>query len=313
MFEILEEYYQHLRVLNYSPVTITGHKSHMKIFCEYLLCRGQNDLLAVTRQDIRELQAYLYERMNSKGRQSKPQTQNYTLRKIGVLYRWLLSEERISADPCKDVVYAKEPHTLPMLPPTTTEARRLLHGTDDESAVGVRDRALLEVAYGSGLRASELRRLKVEDLDLDALTLRVVQGKFRKDRVVPITQVCRDWIRRYLKEARPLLMKGKQDEGFLFVSVMQNKIGTSLPGIIVKRAAKLAGLDKRVYPHALRAACLTHMLRNSKEVGQNILRPLMEMAGHANLGTLHRYTATDIQELKEIHAKTHPRELEADF
>jgi integrase/recombinase XerD len=248
----LEEYYRHLEALNYSPDTIADHKKHFKVFCQFLLTKNKSDLLAVTRSDMRNFQGWLFERVNNRGKQSQPQTRNNTLRKVRVLYRWLVSEELIKTDPCCDLVYAREPKTLPMLPPTTTEARRLIHSTDTESMLGIRDRLLLEVAYGSGLRASELRRVKVNDVNLEDLTLRVVRGKGGKDRVVPITQVCRDWCRRYLKEVRPRLMQGKRDEGFLFVSVMQNKMGTSLPWIIVKRTAKAAGIDKRLYPHVLR-------------------------------------------------------------
>jgi integrase/recombinase XerD len=313
MKKTLEAFYRHLEVRNYSPDTIYTHRRHLKLFVEFLTFHHITDLTKVSRLDIRKFQEWLFNRVNFKGKKSLPQSRNITLGKVKVLYGWLLAEERIPDDPTKGLHYAKVPHTLPMLPPTTVEARRLVHAADTESMLGVRDRVALEILYGSGLRASELRHVKVNDVNMEDLTLRVVQGKGGKDRVVPITGVCRDWIKRYLKQVRPRLMQGKREEGWLLVTQIQNRMGRALPWRIVKRTAKAAGIDKRLYPHALRAACLTHMLRNSKEVGQNILRPLMEMAGHSDLSVLHRYTATDITELKEIHAKTHPRELEPDF
>lgn len=313
MIELLEEYLGYLAMRNYSPETVYAHRLQLKLFFSYLLSVDLSDPKTVTKQDIRRFQVFLYERVNKRGKQDAPQSQNNTLAKVSVFYKWLLAEERIATDPTKDLLYAKVPQTLPALSPTTTEARRLMHGSNGNTLLDARDKVLLETLYGSGIRAGEARRVRIADLDLAAGTLRVNLGKGGKDRVVPLTAVSIALLKRYLAVIRPALVEGKPDTGHLFVSLRKSSLGRSTPGLIVQRAARMAGLTKRVYPHALRHACLTHMLRNSKHAHQNILRPLMELAGHADLKTLHRYTAVDIQELKEIHAKTHPRELEHDL
>lgn len=311
MNEPLTDYLRQLEVWNYSAETIEAQGRHLGKYLDYLRSKGFKSLLTVKPEHLTAYQVWLWERINKAGKRNQPQSLNNDLSTLKSLYGWLHTEGRIAVDPAKHLRHAKTPSQLPKALLSTTDLRVLIGACDTTTLLGYRDRCLVEVLYGSAIRQGELRRLKVDSVDLEARRLMVRRGKGNKDRVVPLTKVCARYLRHYLASIRPRILNGREDGGFLFVSAKQGKLSRATVGFIVKKLVKQAGMTKRVHPHALRAACITHMLRNQGKAEQNILTPIMELAGHSSLRTLHFYTASDIHELQEIHAKTHPRELEA--
>ena len=167
-------------------------------------------------------------------------------------------------------------------------------------ALALRNRAMLELLYASGLRVSELTGAKLENLNLDEGIIRVL-GKGQKTRLVPVGSQARDAIRRYLAEGRPKLVKPRTSSE-VFLSNRGGRLTTMQAWTVVKNIARLAGVDANVYPHLLRHSFATHLLTNGAD-----LRVIQEMLGHADISTTQIYTHVDQRRLKAVHHRFHPR------
>lgn len=189
----------------------------------------------------------------------------------------------------------KLPQTL-----TAGEMDRLLAAPAGGDAYAVRDRAMLELFYSSGLRISELCALTLQQVDLENGFVRVF-GKGAKERVVPLGAKARDAVQAYLGSARPKLVKPRTGSE-LFLSERGKAISRKTLWVIVKNAAKRAGIEKPVKPHLLRHSFATHLLGGGAD-----LRAIQEMLGHASIGTTQIYTAVETSRLRDQHAKFHPR------
>jgi len=203
------------------------------------------------------------------------------------------------------VEYVKEPETLPRDIPTDPEVRKILAACDTMRSTGFRDRAIVELLYATGIRRQELADLKLGDVDLAQGYLRVEIGKGGKGRIVPLGRMAGDWIRKYLLAIRPELVRGRPDPGWLFVSKSGRKMDGSAILETVRKAAAVAGLEKKVTPHALRRACATEMIRRNANPWH-----VKELLGHEDFRSLDVYAKLTILDLKEAHRKYHPRERE---
>ena len=219
---------------------------------------------------------------------------------IKIFFRWLTARGRIAEDPAEVLPL---PRTERYLPETMNELQvdRLLDGIDVNAPRGLRDRAILELLYASGLRVSELVNAKLENLDLDARFIRVT-GKGNKTRLVPVGGKACDAIRAYLDGARPECVTKRTGSEIFLSTRGGRKITTVRVWQIVKDCAKRAGLDLNVYPHLLRHSFATHLLSNGAD-----LRIIQELLGHADISTTQIYTHVDQQRLKAVHHKFHPR------
>ncbi len=218
---------------------------------------------------------------------------------IKIFFRWLTARKRIERDPAE--VFPL-PRIERYLPETLNELQveRLLDGIDVNAPRGLRDRAMLELLYASGLRVSELVDARLEFLDFDNRILRVT-GKGSKTRLVPVgTKAC-DAIKTYLHRERPGMVK-KKTGNEIFLSARGTKLTTVRVWQIVKQIAKIAGIDTNVYPHLLRHSFATHLLSNGAD-----LRIIQELLGHADIATTQIYTHVDQRHLKNVHHKFHPR------
>ena len=219
---------------------------------------------------------------------------------IKIFFRWLAARGRIAADPA-DVLPL--PRTERYLPETMNELQvdRLIEGIDVNAPRGLRDRAIVELLYASGLRVSELVNAKLEHLDLDARFIRVT-GKGNKTRLVPVGAKACGAIRAYLDGARPDCVTKRTGSEIFLSTRGGRKLTTVRIWQIVKECAKRAGLDLNVYPHLLRHSFATHLLSNGAD-----LRIIQELLGHADISTTQVYTHVDSQRLKAVHHKFHPR------
>ena len=188
------------------------------------------------------------------------------------------------------------------LPETLNEMQveQLLGAIDTKHPLGLRDRAMVELLYASGLRVSELVNAKLEFLNLDGGTIRVT-GKGNKTRIVPVGKKAREALQAYLDRERPGLV-GKKTGSDIFLSVRGKRLTTVRAWQILKRVAKISGLDANIYPHLLRHSFATHLLGNGAD-----LRIIQEMLGHADISTTQIYTHVDRRHLKNVHQKFHPR------
>lgn len=215
------------------------------------------------------------------------------------LYRFAVREGLLVNDPMENL---RAPKVFKGLPRYLTgqEVERLLEAPDTSAPLGLRDRAILEVLYASGLRASELIGLRREDLDLEVGLLRCL-GKGRKERLVPVGAVALEWVGRYLAEARGSLMRrGAAAE--LFVNHRGGRLSRMGLWRIVRRHAVTAGVERKLTPHVLRHSFATHLLEHGAD-----LRALQAMLGHADISTTQIYTHLDRAYLREMHRRFHPR------
>ena len=214
-------------------------------------------------------------------------------------FRWALREGRIQADPTLKLTAAKQPLRVPKLL-SEAQVDALLAAPDVNTPLGLRDRAMLELMYASGLRVSELVTLKSAHVAFKDGVLHVT-GKGSKSRLVPFGEHARDWMVRYLREARPDILAGQSSDD-LFVTARGAGMTRQMFWTLIKRHALAAGITAPLSPHTLRHAFATHLLNHGAD-----LRAVQLLLGHADLSTTQIYTHVARERLKALHAEHHPR------
>ncbi|MEC5386179.1 site-specific tyrosine recombinase XerD [Uliginosibacterium sp. H3] len=271
--------------------TLDAYRSDLSLFALWLTQRQQT-LLEVSSAHISD---YLGELSTT----HRATTQRRVLAALRRFYRQQLAENRISRDP---TVQTDSPLAPQRFPKTLSESQveALLAAPDIDTPQGLRDRAMFETIYATGLRVSELVELKIFEMDLQSGLVRIV-GKGSKERLVPLGEWAIEWINRYLREARPVLMKTPCEAVFLsrFGSGMTRQMFWQ----IVKRHAIQAGIDAAsISPHTLRHAFATHLLNHGAD-----LRVVQLLLGHSDISTTQIYTHVASERLKKLHAVHHPR------
>ncbi|CAP43906.1 site-specific tyrosine recombinase XerD [Bordetella petrii] len=231
---------------------------------------------------------------------SRATTANRRLAALRRFYAWALREHRTGHDPCLTLSAAKQP---PRMPKTLSEAQvdALLRAPDLNTARGLRDRAMLETLYATGLRVSELVNIKVLEVSLNEGVVRVVMGKGGKDRLVPLGAEAAHWIDRYLKEARPDLAGARVSDA-LFLTARAQPMTRQAFWQLIKKYAVVSGVRAPLSPHVLRHAFATHLLNHGAD-----LRVVQMLLGHADISTTQIYTHVARERLKALHAAHHPR------
>ena len=271
--------------------TLAAYRRDLTLYARWLAQRG----LQLPASEEADLQAYFAARHAD----TKATSANRRLTVFKRYFRWALRERLITADPTLRLQSAKQPLRVPK---TLTEAQveALLEAPDIDTPLGLRDRTMLEVIYASGLRVSELVGLKAFNVGMNEGVVRVM-GKGSKERLVPFGQVARDWIQRYLAEARPAILAGRQTED-LFVTARGAGMTRAMFWVIVKKHARTAGIMAPLSPHTLRHAFATHLLNHGAD-----LRAVQMLLGHADISTTTIYTHIARERLKVLHAQHHPR------
>ena len=272
--------------------TLAAYRRDLVLYGKWLAQRGLR-LPATTEAD---LHGYFAARHAEK---AKATSSNRRLTVFKRYFRWALRERLVDADPTLRLQAARQPLRVPK---TLTEAQveALLAAPDTDTPLGLRDRTMLELIYASGLRVSELVTLKTFQLGMNEGVLRVM-GKGSKERLVPFGQVARDWILRYLAEARPAILAGRQSED-LFVTARGQGMTRAMFWVLVKKHARTAGIMAPLSPHTLRHAFATHLLNHGAD-----LRAVQMLLGHADISTTTIYTHVARERLKVLHAQHHPR------
>lgn len=273
--------------------TLDSYRRDLQQFAAWLEQRSDIDLPAA---DQALIQDYLAHKFRAKARASTAARLLSTLKRF---YRHALRQGMIKADPTLRIDTPKLPRPLPK---TLTEAdvEGLLAAPALDQPLGLRDRAMLEVLYASGLRVSELVTLKVPQISRDMGVVRVM-GKGSKERLVPLGEEALSWLERYLHEARPALLGGKTSDA-LFVTTRAAVMTRQAFWHLLKRYALQAGLRKPLSPHTLRHAFATHLLNHGAD-----LRVVQLLLGHADISTTQIYTHVAQERMKQLHAKHHPR------
>ncbi len=274
--------------------TLASYRADLIIFERWLKANGrEKSLLEVTRQDIL---AYLADAFSQS---KKPRTSARLLSTLKRLYQFLLREGSVKEDPTLKIRSPKIPKNIPQSL-IEIDVDKILEAPNTDSPMGIRDRAMLEVLYGSGLRVSELVSIRMNQINLSEGVIRVV-GKGSKERVIPIGEPARDWVGKYLEISRPVIL-GRGISDTLFVTSRHQGMSRQAFWNLIRKYVFVAGVKKKVSPHTLRHAFATHLLNNGAD-----LRVVQLLLGHANVSTTQIYTHVAKERLKSLHEKHHPR------
>ncbi|MBS0511020.1 MAG: site-specific tyrosine recombinase XerD [Proteobacteria bacterium] len=272
--------------------TLAGYRSDLALFAAWLAPRGT----ALPHAGAADLAAYLADF----SQRAKPASQRRLLAAWRRYYRHLATHGLIGVDP---TLRLEPPMPTQRFPRTLSEAQveALLAAPDLGTPLGLRDRCMLEVLYAAGLRVSELVELRLFEVSLNDGLVRVM-GKGSKERLVPLGQIAAEWITRYLREGRPLLLAGRSSDA-LFVTRLAAPMTRQMFWRIIKQHALAAGIaPERVSPHTLRHAFATHLLNHGAD-----LRVVQLLLGHADISTTQVYTHVARERLKQLHSAHHPR------
>jgi len=276
--------------------TLAAYRSDLCLFAGWLAGIGVG-LVAVDEQCIK---AYLADRNQCPPDQRlKPASQRRLQAALRRFFRFLLAQGRIAIDPLLNIEQPPMPHRFPR---TLSEGdvEKLLAAPETTRPIGLRDRAMLELLYSSGLRVSELVGLKSFEVSASEGVIRV-RGKGDKVRVVPMGEFAIDWLLRYQQQARPLLLKQRTcDE--IFVTARGSSLSRQMFWILIKRYALQAGIVNPISPHVLRHAFATHLINHGAD-----LRVVQMLLGHADISTTQIYTHVARERLKQLHSTHHPR------
>jgi integrase/recombinase XerD len=275
--------------------TLEAYRRDLRLFAVWLERESRESLLAAGEADVT---AYLAHRFSGTAA-IRPSTQARLVSSLRRFYRYVLNTRRRADDP---TVRLEPPKRAPRFPKTLSEAavEALLKAPDTATPLGLRDRAMLEVLYASGLRVSELVGLASSGVDLSAGLVRVI-GKGSKERVVPLGEEAVAWVQRYLREARPLLLAGRTSE-HVFVTGRGEAMTRQAFWHLIRRHAASAIPGISLSPHTLRHAFATHLLNHGAD-----LRVVQLLLGHADISTTQIYTHVARERLKSLHARHHPR------
>lgn len=273
--------------------TLAAYRRDLSMFADWLA--HQSDPMVLDGAQEHHLQAYMAERHPT----SRATSANRRLTVLRRYFHWALRERRIQADPTVRLQAARQPMRVPK---TLSQAQveALLEAPDLGHPLGLRDRAMLELMYASGLRVSELVTIKTYQLSMAEGVLRVM-GKGGKERLVPFGEEARRWVERYVAEARGAILGGQQSDD-LFVTQRGAGMTRVAFWMIVKKWAAVAGITAPLSPHTLRHAFATHLLNHGAD-----LRVVQLLLGHADISTTTIYTHVARERLKQLHQHHHPR------
>lgn len=266
--------------------------------------RGIRGPQEVTAPILERYQRYLFHYRRADGRGLARSTQATRMHPLRAFFKWAARERHVLYNPAAELELPKLPPRLPNVVLTIEQIEAILAVPDVTTAVGVRDRAILETFYSTAIRRMELANVKLDDLDTRHGTLRVREGKGGRDRIVPVGARACAWLDKYLDEVRPALI-ATRDDGLLFLTDYGEPFEKNRLGDLVKRIMRRAGLTLPGACHLFRHACATHMLENGADI-----RFIQALLGHSELSTTQIYTQVSIVKLKAIHAATHPASRE---
>jgi len=300
LFPYMQAFLEWTEVKGYSHDTLRRRRAALKRFIIWCDERELQTPQEITKPILERYQRYLYYYRKSDGQPLTFGSQYVMLTPIKTFFKWLTKENHILYNPASELELPQKPKRLPktILPVEDIEA--ILAQPDIETAAGLRDRAIMELLYSTGIRRMELVKLTVYDLDTRRSTLMIREGKGRKDRLLPIGQRALAWAEKYQQDARPTLVTGK-DDGTLFITDQGTPFRRGALGGRIKRYIRSAGIEVEGSCHLFRHAMATHMLENGADI-----RFIQAMLGHEDLSTTEIYTHVSIEKLRQIHALTHP-------
>jgi integrase/recombinase XerD len=293
--ELLSKFKEDLQIKHYSPKSIASYEYCLKRLFAYL---GNRSLKELTREDILNYQLRLKQSGYSL------HTIERHLHSLKGFYKYLEKIFYILVNPCENLILRKVPHRIPVVL-TEGEVKRILNQPNVSTLAGIRDKALLETLYSTGIRIGELYNLTIFDIDLSSGFLRVNKGKYSKDRFAPLTKAACTYLKQYIENVRPKFTKNQIKEQALFVGARGKRLHTLIIANLIRNYAKAVGIKKRVTCHTFRHTCATHLLENDVDIFK-----IQKLLGHSRASTTQMYTRVTPRQIKQAHREHHPRERE---
>ena len=310
--QLAEVFLGHLAHKNYRPRTIKSYRHRLAEFTRWVEQRPELEGLAdITLSVLSEYGQHLLLRPKLKRTRGKgyvasraqltARTRQGLLCPLKLWFRWMVKRHELLADPAADLELPRPQRRLPRAVLTPAEVARLMVAPPPDTPVGLRDRALLELFYGTGIRRAEALGLSTKDLNMAEGEL-LIRGKGGRERLVPVGGEALRALAIYLSKGRPLLPT--PEASHLFLSSFSGPLKFTEVHVRLKEYARLAGIEKKsVTPHALRHACATHLLRQGADI-----RHIQVLLGHASLSSTEIYTRVELSQLRQVLLRCHPRE-----
>jgi integrase/recombinase XerD len=300
MHGLLEAYAAWMETQNFSGDTVQTRRTTIGYFLEWCRERGLDSPVEITRPVLERYQRSLYQYRKKNGEPLTFRTQNMRLRSLKSWFRWMARQNHILHNPASELLLPRLENRLPKYILNVEEAEAVLAAPDVASVEGLRDRALLETFYSTGMRRMEVANLKLYDIDRERGTVMIRLGKGKKDRHIPIGERGLAWLGKYIAEARPELLGGS-DDGTVFLDELGAAFDRVRLTTLVRGYIRKAKIGKQGGCHLFRHTVATLMLENGADI-----RVIQEMLGHANISTTEMYTRVSIKLLKQVYEATHP-------
>jgi integrase/recombinase XerD len=297
---MMREHLQAMRVRNYSEQTVHTREFHLSFFIQWCQERGIEAPIEVTRPVIERYQRHLFHYRKKNGQPLSFRSQHSRLSPLRMWFRWMTRQNHILHNPASEIELPRLGRVLPKNILSADEVEKILLLPDIHDPIGLRDRAIMEVLYSTGIRRMEIIGLKLYDLSLDRGVVFVRQGKGKKDRYVPIGERAAAWLQKYIAEARPKLAI-EPDDMTVFLTAQGEPFNRDHMTSTVKERIDAAKLGKTGACHLFRHTMATLMHENGADI-----RFIQEMLGHSRLETTQIYTQVSIRTLQQVHTATHP-------
>lgn len=300
---LLIKFIESMRVLNYSERTVEGRESYMRRFIIWCEERGLVRPNEISKAIVERYQRYLFHSRKKNGDPLSFRSQSFHLISIRAYFKWLTKNNYILYNPAAEIDLPKIERRLPRAVLNQSEAEAVLAQADVNDSQGLRNRAIMETLYSTGMRRMEVIGLKLYDLDVERGTIFIRQGKGRKDRMIPIGERCIMWIEKYRYEVRPELAS-YPDDSTIFLTQLGQAFTQARLTQMVRRYVNKAETGKSGSCHLFRHTFATLMLEGGADI-----RYIQSMLGHARLDTTQIYCQVSISALKQIHTTTHPAKM----
>lgn len=304
LYAFMLRFLEWMRVKNYTEGTIENRQVYLRYFIQWCVDRGLVRPQDITKPILERYQRYLFHYRKKNGEPLSSRSQHTRLAPMRAYFKWLTRENYILYNPASEIDLPRLEKRLPKHVLTQAEIELIINQPDIKTAYGLRDRAILETLYSTGIRRMEVIHLNRYDIDVDRGTLMVRQGKGHKDRMVPIGDRALAWILRYRDDVRPELAMPIDDDT-LFITNLGQAFTRSRMTQLVRNYVNAADIGKTGSCHLFRHAMATLMLENGADI-----RFIQMMLGHVSVSTTQIYTQVSIQKLKEIHTATHPAKID---